>query len=165
MRSSETYVLLWNKAKDWSPYFKFSLLKYPFLLTRSEQNTAGYLRVYPIEETLLVLYRTERNLDRSRSWLRLIVIEMDAELLELQRQFEFAQQAKSSIRLSDRNVVELVHKLQELHIIDFDLLHTVSGKEYITPVFFFISSFFLSLFFLLDFSRSRAADSSSNASV
>ncbi|GAB4824343.1 hypothetical protein Ancab_007231 [Ancistrocladus abbreviatus] len=58
---------------------------------------------------------------------------MDDELLELQRQFEFAQQAKSSIRLSDRNVVELVQKLQELHIIDFDLLHTVSGKEYITP--------------------------------
>ncbi|KAJ4833996.1 hypothetical protein Tsubulata_016528 [Turnera subulata] len=58
---------------------------------------------------------------------------MDAELLELQKQFEFAQQAKSSIRLSDRNVVELVQKLQELHIIDFDLLHTVSGKEYITP--------------------------------
>ncbi|KAK3410048.1 hypothetical protein EUGRSUZ_J02099 [Eucalyptus grandis] len=58
---------------------------------------------------------------------------MDDELLELQRQFEFAQQAKSSVRLSDRNVVELVQKLQELRIIDFDLLHTVSGKEYITP--------------------------------
>ncbi|KAL0369751.1 UNVERIFIED_CONTAM: E3 UFM1-protein ligase 1 [Sesamum angustifolium] len=58
---------------------------------------------------------------------------MDEELLELQRQFEFAQQAKSSIRLSDRNVVELVQKLQELQIIDFDLLHTTSGKEYITP--------------------------------
>ncbi|KAF7805522.1 E3 UFM1-protein ligase 1-like protein [Senna tora] len=58
---------------------------------------------------------------------------MDDELLELQKQFEFAQQAKSSIRLSERNVVELVQKLQELHIIDFDLLHTVSGKEYITP--------------------------------
>ncbi|KAK9280318.1 hypothetical protein L1049_014006 [Liquidambar formosana] len=58
---------------------------------------------------------------------------MDEELLELQRQFEFAQQAKSSIRLSERNVVELVQKLQELQIIDFDLLHTVSGKEYITP--------------------------------
>ncbi|KAL8501635.1 hypothetical protein ACS0TY_020950 [Phlomoides rotata] len=57
---------------------------------------------------------------------------MDEELLELQRQFEFAQQAKSSIRLSDRNVVELVQKLQELQIIDFDLLHTTSGKEYIT---------------------------------
>ncbi|KAJ8440244.1 hypothetical protein Cgig2_024009 [Carnegiea gigantea] len=58
---------------------------------------------------------------------------MDEELLELQRQFEFAQQAKSSIRLSERNVVELVQKLHELQIIDFDLLHTVSGKEYITP--------------------------------
>ncbi|EEF30558.1 E3 UFM1-protein ligase 1 homolog [Ricinus communis] len=58
---------------------------------------------------------------------------MDAELLELQKQFEFAQQAKSSVRLSERNVVELVQKLRELHIIDFDLLHTVSGKEYITP--------------------------------
>ncbi|KAK7404632.1 hypothetical protein VNO78_05587 [Psophocarpus tetragonolobus] len=57
---------------------------------------------------------------------------MDDELLELQRQFEFAQQAKSSIRLSERNVVELVQKLQHLQIIDFELLHTVSGKEYIT---------------------------------
>lgn len=59
---------------------------------------------------------------------------MDAELLELQRQFESAQQAKPSVRLSERNVVELVQKLHELRIIDFDLLHTVSGKEYITPV-------------------------------
>lgn len=67
---------------------------------------------------------------------------MDDELLELQRQFESAQQAKSSIRLSDRNVVELVQKLQELKIIDFELLHTVSGKEYITPVIFSVSLFF-----------------------
>ncbi|KAI3818969.1 hypothetical protein L1987_12791 [Smallanthus sonchifolius] len=43
---------------------------------------------------------------------------MDEELLELQRQFESAQQAKSSIRLSERNVVELVQKLQHLHIIE-----------------------------------------------
>ncbi|CAI8608306.1 unnamed protein product [Vicia faba] len=57
---------------------------------------------------------------------------MDDELLELQRQFEFAQQAKSSIRLSDRNVVELVQKLQQLQVIDFELLHTASDKEYIT---------------------------------
>ncbi|PKA46264.1 E3 UFM1-protein ligase 1 like [Apostasia shenzhenica] len=57
---------------------------------------------------------------------------MDAELLELQRQFESAQQAKTSVRLSERNVVELVRKLQELGYIDFDLLHTVTGKEYIT---------------------------------
>ncbi|KAH6829911.1 E3 UFM1-protein ligase-like protein [Perilla frutescens var. hirtella] len=58
---------------------------------------------------------------------------MDEELLELQRQFEFAQQAKSSIRLSERNVIELVQKFQELQIIDFELLLTTSGKEYITP--------------------------------
>lgn len=58
---------------------------------------------------------------------------MDEELLQLQKQFESAQQAKSSIRLSERNVVELVQKLRHLNIIDFDLLHTVSGKEYITP--------------------------------
>ncbi|XP_020526681.1 E3 UFM1-protein ligase 1 homolog isoform X2 [Amborella trichopoda] len=57
---------------------------------------------------------------------------MDEELLELQRQFEAAQQAKSSVRLSERNVVELVRKLQELNIIDYELLHTISGKEYIT---------------------------------
>lgn len=57
---------------------------------------------------------------------------MDSELLELQRQFESAQQAKSSVRLSERNVVELVRKLQDLGLIDFDLLHTISGKEYIT---------------------------------
>ena len=80
---------------------------------------------------------------------------MDAELLELARQFESAQQAKSSIRLSERNVVELVQKLHELHIIDFDLLHTVSGKEYITPVCIFVvvvdfDTF--NLFFLADFS-------------
>ncbi|KAG2410546.1 E3 UFM1-protein ligase 1-like protein [Vigna angularis] len=57
---------------------------------------------------------------------------MDNELLELQRQIEFLQQPKSSIRLSERNVVELVQKLQQLQIIDFELLHTVSDKEYIT---------------------------------
>ncbi|KAF8666865.1 hypothetical protein HU200_053385 [Digitaria exilis] len=57
---------------------------------------------------------------------------MDPELLELQRQLEAAQSARSSVRLSERNVVELVQKLQERGIIDFDLLHTTSGKEYIT---------------------------------
>ncbi|XP_057832209.2 E3 UFM1-protein ligase 1 homolog isoform X2 [Cryptomeria japonica] len=57
---------------------------------------------------------------------------MDIELLELQKQFEAAQQEKSSVRLSERNVVELVNKLQLLDLLDSDLLHTVSGKEYIT---------------------------------
>ncbi|KAK1256899.1 hypothetical protein QJS04_geneDACA014646 [Acorus gramineus] len=80
---------------------------------------------------------------------------MDEELLELQRQFESAQQAKSSVRLSERNVVELVQKLQELKIIDFDLLHTVSGKEYITPV---SPSIDLSRIFLFCFSASPIRD-------
>ncbi|KAG2673612.1 hypothetical protein I3760_13G100100 [Carya illinoinensis] len=73
------------------------------------------------------------SLSVALDWVAVIGTKMDEELLELQRQFEFAQQVKSSIRLSDRNVVELVQKLQELRIIDFELLHTVSGKEYITP--------------------------------
>lgn len=59
---------------------------------------------------------------------------MDDELLELQRQLEAAQSARSSVRLSERNVVQLVQKLQERGIIDFELLHTASGKEYITSV-------------------------------
>lgn len=71
---------------------------------------------------------------------------MDEELLELQRQFEFAQAAKSTVRLSERNVVELVQKLHQLQIIDFDLLHTVSGKEYITPVPFCPSDFLIQEF-------------------
>ncbi|EFJ17682.1 hypothetical protein SELMODRAFT_113645 [Selaginella moellendorffii] len=57
---------------------------------------------------------------------------MDAELRELERLFEAAQQAKPTARLSERSVVELVVKLQQLGILDADLLHTVSGKEYIT---------------------------------
>jgi hypothetical protein len=76
---------------------------------------------------------------------------MDDELLELQRQFEFAQQAKSSIRLSDRNVVELVQKLQQLQIIDFELLHTASGKEYITLVISLLRFHFFILFLRLGF--------------
>eukprot|EP00252_Welwitschia_mirabilis_P012765 TRINITY_DN28243_c0_g1_i1.p1 TRINITY_DN28243_c0_g1~~TRINITY_DN28243_c0_g1_i1.p1 ORF type:complete len:865 (-),score=205.91 TRINITY_DN28243_c0_g1_i1:702-3170(-) len=57
---------------------------------------------------------------------------MDAELLELQRQFQAAQEAKPSVRLSERNIVELVNKLRDLELLDSDLLHTLSGKEYIT---------------------------------
>lgn len=57
---------------------------------------------------------------------------MDSELLQLQKLFEAAQEAKASVRLSERNVVELVTKLQELCLLDSDLLHTVSGREYLT---------------------------------
>lgn len=87
--------------------------------------TDGTIRRY-LESTISNLIRVSNSGDNARK--------MDDELLELQRQFEFAQQVKSSVRLSDRNVVELVQKLQELGVIDFDLLHTVTGKEYITQV-------------------------------
>eukprot|EP00897_Mesotaenium_endlicherianum_P008473 jgi/Mesen1/7654/ME000400S06852 len=57
---------------------------------------------------------------------------MDEELELLQAQFFAAQEAKSSVRLSERNVVELVNKLQQLGLLAADLLHTTNGKEYIT---------------------------------
>lgn len=43
------------------------------------------------------------------------------------------EQAKqSSVRLSERNVVELVLKLKQLGLFGDELLHTINGKEYIT---------------------------------
>lgn len=36
-------------------------------------------------------------------------------------------------RLSERNVVELVNKLQELGLLGQDLLHSINGREYLTP--------------------------------
>lgn len=36
-------------------------------------------------------------------------------------------------RLSERNIVELVTKLQELGLLPADLLHSIQGREYITP--------------------------------
>lgn len=35
-------------------------------------------------------------------------------------------------RLSERNIVELVSKLQHLHILDEPILHTANGREYLT---------------------------------
>lgn len=44
-----------------------------------------------------------------------------------------SEQAKqSSVRLSERNVVELVLKLKQLGLFGDELLHTINGKEYIT---------------------------------
>lgn len=59
---------------------------------------------------------------------------MDDELRLLQEQFFAAQQRKSSVSLSERNVVELVLKLQQLGLLKEELLHTLNGKEYITQV-------------------------------
>ena len=36
------------------------------------------------------------------------------------------------VRLSERNIVELVNKLQQLGFLGDDLLHTINGKEYLT---------------------------------
>ncbi|CAN6331208.1 unnamed protein product [Urochloa humidicola] len=53
---------------------------------------------------------------------------MGAELLELHRQLDAAQSASSSMRLSERNVVKQLQKLQERCIIDFNLFHTAFLK-------------------------------------
>eukprot|EP00850_Spirogloea_muscicola_P000074 SM000001S04476 [mRNA] locus=s1:439796:445141:+ [translate_table: standard] len=57
---------------------------------------------------------------------------MDDELRQLQALFSAAQEARSSVRLSERNIVELVNKLRELKLLEDSLLHTLNGKEYIT---------------------------------
>ncbi|GAQ86755.1 E3 UFM1-protein ligase 1 homolog [Klebsormidium nitens] len=57
---------------------------------------------------------------------------MDEELRKLQELFSQAQEVKSTVRLSERNVIELVNKLKQLGLLGDDLLHTVNGKEYIT---------------------------------
>lgn len=53
------------------------------------------------------------------------------EILALQQQLAAAQLSTTSQRLSDRNCIELVMKLQSLNLID--LIFTRSGKEYLTP--------------------------------
>eukprot|EP00775_Hariotina_reticulata_P003488 gene3488-3758_t len=55
-------------------------------------------------------------------------MDLDALLSALQT----TQQKKSSVRLSERNVVELVIKLKQLGFFGEELLHTINGKEYIT---------------------------------
>ncbi len=42
------------------------------------------------------------------------------------------QKAKTTVRLSERNVIELVTKLKQLGILGDDLLHTINGKEFLT---------------------------------
>lgn len=55
-------------------------------------------------------------------------MDLDALLSALQT----TQQKQSSVRLSERNVVELVMKLKQLGLFGEELLHTINGKEYIT---------------------------------
>ena len=53
-------------------------------------------------------------------------------LEELQAQLEQAQAQKSAVRLAERNVVELGLKIQELGLLPEPLLHTVTGREFLT---------------------------------
>ncbi|PXF48566.1 E3 UFM1-protein ligase 1 [Gracilariopsis chorda] len=53
------------------------------------------------------------------------------EIFELQRQLQAAQKTTTTQRLSERNCIELVMKLQSLKLIE--LIFTRSGKEYLTP--------------------------------
>ena len=53
-------------------------------------------------------------------------------LEELQAELERAQRQRSATRLAERNVVELVLKIQELGLLPEPLLHTVTGREFLT---------------------------------
>lgn len=57
---------------------------------------------------------------------------MDLDISSLLSALETTQKKKSSVRLSERNVVELVMKLKQLGLFGDELLHTINGKEYIT---------------------------------
>ncbi|KAG2435773.1 hypothetical protein HXX76_006969 [Chlamydomonas incerta] len=55
------------------------------------------------------------------------------DLGSLLSQLTATQQAKTSAKLSERNVVELINKLRQLGILsEGELLHTLNGKEYMT---------------------------------
>lgn len=54
------------------------------------------------------------------------------DLDQLLSALQTTQEKKSSVKLSDRNVVELVIKLKQLGLFADELLHTINGKEYIT---------------------------------
>eukprot|EP00882_Tetradesmus_deserticola_P023589 GHRQ01025684.1.p2 GENE.GHRQ01025684.1~~GHRQ01025684.1.p2 ORF type:complete len:143 (+),score=52.95 GHRQ01025684.1:235-663(+) len=57
---------------------------------------------------------------------------MDMDISSLLSALQNTQQKKSSVRLSERNVVELIIKLKQLGLFGEELLHTINGKEYIT---------------------------------
>lgn len=57
---------------------------------------------------------------------------MDVSLDDLLSGLEAAQKKKSQVKLSDRNVVELITKLRHLGFLGNELLHTSDGREYIT---------------------------------
>uniref|UniRef100_H2YV25 E3 UFM1-protein ligase 1 n=1 Tax=Ciona savignyi TaxID=51511 RepID=H2YV25_CIOSA len=50
---------------------------------------------------------------------------------ELQAEFKSAQLTTAAQKLSERNCIEILSKLQEMSLLD--VLHTADGKEYLTP--------------------------------
>ncbi|MEW5307712.1 MAG: hypothetical protein WDW36_010090 [Sanguina aurantia] len=58
---------------------------------------------------------------------------MDLDISQLLSDLASTQAIQSAVRLSERNVVELVIKLKALGILGGDLLHTSNGREFITP--------------------------------
>lgn len=58
---------------------------------------------------------------------------MDFDISQLLSDLASTQAIQSAVRLSERNVVELVIKLKALGILGGDLLHTTNGREFITP--------------------------------
>lgn len=56
----------------------------------------------------------------------------EVSLDDLLGQLASAQQEKPKVRLSERNVVELVGKLQAAGLLGPDLLHSINGREYLT---------------------------------
>lgn len=57
---------------------------------------------------------------------------MDLDISQLLSDLASTQAIQSAVRLSERNVVELVIKLKALGILGSDLLHTTNGREFIT---------------------------------
>jgi hypothetical protein len=57
---------------------------------------------------------------------------LGGDLGDLLAALQRTQETKASVRLSERNVVELVIKLKQLGLVGDELLHTISGKEFIT---------------------------------
>ncbi len=55
-----------------------------------------------------------------------------ADLAALFASLQSTQKAKTVVRLSERNVIELVNKLKQLGLLGDDLLHTITGREFIT---------------------------------
>ena len=60
-------------------------------------------------------------------------MDLSMDLNALLSQLQSAQQARTSAKLSERNVIELINKLKQLGILkETEVLHTINGKEYLT---------------------------------